>query len=78
MTQVEKFVETLREGMSEYRDKGKLTFSDLHDHVLEKTGRKISIVTLNQFIDGSRPSVESMITYERFLKEVEKLTEETK
>ena len=67
MSKFIKQVESIRHQLSEHKEKNNMSFYLLGIDIREVTKRNISTVTINQFLNGSQPSIESLITYEMYL-----------
>ena len=67
MSKFIKQVESIRKQMAEYKERNNMSFYLLGNDIRDVTKRNISTVTINQFLNGSQPSIESLITYEMYL-----------
>ena len=67
MSKFIKQVKAIREQLADHKEKNAMSFYNLGNDIREVTKRNISTVTINQFLNGSQPSIESLITYELYL-----------
>ena len=67
MSKFIKQVDKIRKELADYKEQQDMSFYTLGIDIRMTTKRNISTVTINQLLNGSQPSIESLITYKMYL-----------